>query len=186
MEALRPNKSRMNHIRLFPKRFLFFGGQERGLHWDNATIPHPALKEKTMPELKWNPTLEIGYEAIDSQHRTMVDLVNQLQRAMEVPQCSGELQAIFNQLESYTLYHFQEEEKIMRQIGFEFYETHVAEHDFMREKVAEFHDAFDNQEVDIGKLISFLTGWLINHICGSDSLIGESIRRKQNSLAVAA
>lgn len=139
-----------------------------------------------MLEQKWNTSLEIGVEVIDSQHRSLVDLVNQLQAAALEPQSIEKLRAIFGQLERYSRYHFEEEEKLMREIGFEFYTAHVAEHDQMRKELSDLHEVIDNAEVALGEVIPFLVQWLTNHICGSDSLIGESIRRKKKGATPAA
>lgn len=137
-----------------------------------------------MVEFKWDATFEIGHEAVDSQHHVMVDLINQLQRAVTE---SGELPLpVFDELERYTLEHFAAEESIMRDIDFEFYEAHVAEHDRVRQQLSRLHGTLHDQEANLKEVVAFLAQWLVTHIHGSDTLIGESIRRKQGGIPLAA
>lgn len=139
-----------------------------------------------MVEFKWDATLEIGHEVVDSQHHAMVDLINQLQHAATETQSVDSILPVFDQLERYTLYHFAEEEAIMREIGFEFYEAHVAEHDHVRQQLSKFHAAIHSEDANPKEVVAFLVKWLVIHIFGSDSLIGESIRRKQSGAVLAA
>jgi len=139
-----------------------------------------------MVEFKWDATLEIGHEVLDSQHHVMVDLINEFQRAATETQSLELLLALFNQLERYTLDHFDEEEAIMREIGFEFYEAHVAEHNLVRQQLSGFHAAAHSEDANSREVVAFLAKWLVAHTCGSDALIGESIRRKQSGVVLAA
>ncbi len=78
-----------------------------------------------MDTFEWSSIFETGLSDVDHQHRQLVDLVNQLANDTD----SGNAEQIdktIDALVSYTQYHFQCEENIMRTEGIA--DAHVRPH----------------------------------------------------------
>ena len=62
----------------------------------------------------WDQRFVTGLDTVDSQHRHLVDLVNQVgDFLLENSGDEAALQAVFGELATYALEHFAEEEKLM-------------------------------------------------------------------------
>jgi len=117
----------------------------------------------------WNESYSVGVERIDTQHKKLIDILNQLYGSF-VDQTTGQvLEDIIRELVDYTNYHFRTEEELFEEHNYPHKEKHVSEHQDFIQKVIDF-----NADLKAGKsritfqLMNFLRNWLINHICGSD------------------
>ena len=129
-----------------------------------------------MKAFRWDPCFLTGLPTVDEQHHYLVDLINQFGDALMRPQGAStqEIEALFDELKRYTLYHFQEEEALMVSNGA--YPSHIAHH---RQEHAQFLQdiihmhtsmAGDDREA-AGALLDFLSNWLAFHILGTDRLM---------------
>lgn len=82
--------------------------------------------------IEWTEQLSVGNEAIDSEHRGLISLVNDLVRAIEKRSSSG-LTLAFEQLEQRLCLHFANEEKIARTIGLDFSHHELAQQYMLNE-----------------------------------------------------
>ena len=88
---------------------------------------------------------------------------------------------ILASLKDYTEFHFNDEEELMKKIGYPEIEAQKRAHSAFVEKLVnidfrELEAMDDNQEEYLMDLIGFLLGWLSNHILGSDKKIGKYIK----------
>lgn len=117
-----------------------------------------------MTEVIWKNDYCIGIETIDTQHKKLFDLLNQLYIESEKDSDISDIIEIFNELQSYTKYHFSEEEKYFTSLPDDEREAHIKEHEYFIEEL----DDSIQQSIRIGtlslNLIYFLNDWLINHI----------------------
>jgi hemerythrin-like metal-binding protein len=119
----------------------------------------------------WNETLMTGVAIIDEQHHILVDMLNEANTRLTENSGRIVLEDIVHDLMSYAVYHFDTEEELMVENHFdpEELKIHVREHRAFSTKVSGLQ-----QELKQGKLISreellsFLNGWLINHILKTD------------------
>ncbi len=79
-----------------------------------------------MKAFRWDPCFLTGLPTVDEQHHALVDIINQFGDARMRPQGASaqEVEALFQELTRYTLYHFREEEALMKQRGV--YPSHIA------------------------------------------------------------
>lgn len=135
----------------------------------------------------WSTTFATGIDVIDSQHQTLVDLLNQLARRMASDEDELSIYAVFDALTDYALYHFQTEEAIWRQhlgadaVTLAHEQTH---HDFVAEvaRVRQIAGASRGDEA-ADQVLSFLTRWLAFHILEDDtrmSIIVLGLQRGQS------
>lgn len=132
-----------------------------------------------MALLVWTNEISVQVKSMDDQHRTLVDLVNQLSDAMRVGKGNDLLVPILASLIKYTKVHFAAEERLMQMHKFPQFAPHKAAHEALTKQVLELQ-----QKVEAGKamlsvsLLNFLKDWLINHIKGMDQEYGRFIAGK--------
>lgn len=125
-----------------------------------------------MPFIAWDPSFSVGSPALDSDHRHLIQLLNQIYDAWEGhkpdPQLLSEL---FDKLLAYTDGHFLREESKLMSRNYENLPAHRAEHERLRELVMAFrtrHLAGGQADLMTEEMAKFLKAWLVEHILGED------------------
>ncbi|WP_196138670.1 bacteriohemerythrin [Aliikangiella sp. G2MR2-5] len=133
-----------------------------------------------MSLIEWSHKYSIGIPSIDEQHKQLIKLINQLNKAMASGESASVVAAILAGLTGYTESHFAYEEQLFEKYGYPQTEEHKKEHQRMIDRIGQFHVEFAQ---DPGGSISleimqFLTYWLTNHIQGSDREYAEYLIKK--------
>ena len=128
-----------------------------------------------MPYMVWDGSLSIGHEAIDADHRMLVNCVN------DVYDASGDTEAVVERvigvLTQYTIEHFGREEELMQRFNYPNIRSHEEEHYIIR-KLLEGHQLkYSSDENGIENFLHFLKLWLVGHIKGSDLKLAEYLRK---------
>lgn len=132
-----------------------------------------------MALMAWGPMLQLGYGDIDAQHKRLVEIVNQLDDAMRAGHGRDVLVTVLNELIRYTVYHFAFEEKLMDQYGISSAVAHKAEHKQLVADVSAFKSKFDAGSASVTtELMTFLRGWLSNHILKTDKALARELLAK--------
>ena len=124
--------------------------------------------------IAWNDTLVTGIDKIDEQHQILVNLFNEANTRLTTNNNAEFLEQITRDLLSYALYHFETEEELMQKYGYtedkiEDDDTHIRQHrSFSTKVVAVRNDIKSGILISREELLSFLNGWLINHIINTD------------------
>jgi hemerythrin len=125
----------------------------------------------------WNDSYEIGITEIDTQHRQLVDIINELSDAMIAQKGYKTAPQILQKLVDYIQLHFSTEEEIMRRGNYPALDKHRQEHHEMTGKVLEFRKNYSkNHEVSPSAVLGFLCDWLKNHILVSDKEYGRFLK----------
>ncbi|WP_305043529.1 bacteriohemerythrin [Geoalkalibacter sp.] len=123
--------------------------------------------------IAWDEALSVNIGVVDRQHQRLVEMVNQLYKAMKTGQGNTLMGSIFLDLIDYTAQHFATEEKFMQAKNYPEFESHKQEHDELVKRVIELKARFEKGEkVFSSDVFNFLKGWLINHIQGTDKKFG--------------
>lgn len=132
-----------------------------------------------MDSFQWNDTYIIGHKEVDDQHFYLVGLINQFSELIMDGNASlEEVDKVYQELQSYAVYHFQEEEELMRKVGIdpESLEPHIASHQAFLKKVVMMHKQIKtDRKVGSKQLLDFLVNWLIFHILVTDKNMGRQI-----------
>ena len=119
--------------------------------------------------IQWKDEYNVGIDSIDQQHRKLVNLINQLQTAVDYSTGEEFEREALDELVDYTKTHFIYEEGLMEDNGYPDFEAHRAKHRAMIAEVeavlAEYEQDHDRAMEDA---VTFLKSWLINHINGTD------------------
>lgn len=121
--------------------------------------------------LVWNDAFKIGIEAIDLEHKSIVDQFEQLYRLMKVGKGHEHYQSLLGFLKDYIDNHFTHEEAMQKQMGFQGVDAHKILHDNFKNQVLSICDAHLDAPVsnyDLIKLNLFIKDWLIHHILVED------------------
>lgn len=137
----------------------------------------------------WDESLLTGLPQVDAQHHRLVDLFNALNRAMFHGRelSAQEQQAIFDDLIAYARQHFEDEERLMADVGVDarHRELHARLHREFVDQVRSMWDARGHLRQPGDTLLGFLTSWLGLHIMGVDQAMARQIERIRAGAAPA-
>lgn len=131
--------------------------------------------------LAWNDSLITGVPEIDAQHQILVHTLNEAGERLSRGTSVEDYEAITHELLSYALYHFETEEALMQEYGYE----HSDAHDAHRHQAE--HRGFTQQVIAVREqlkagiltppesLMSFLNDWLLRHIMLTDKRLAAFI-----------
>ena len=122
-----------------------------------------------MNPFTWNERYALGRPDADTEHRALFRLAEQLYDAVSNVTAKDQLEGLFARLESYARFHFEDEEALMRRIGFPDLMEHHQEHQEFLAKLSSLESLFRSGSADLDKaMLEFLGGWLERHVCGTD------------------
>jgi len=129
------------------------------------------------------PALYTRNDTIDSQHKELIKRVNDLYDAIEVggDAAGAKAKESLEFLTQYTVFHFQAEEKLMKDAGYPLYTEHKKTHDAFVLTVRDLADKLNEMgpTPEFASLVEKeFTNWLIEHIQGTDIKAIEWINNK--------
>ncbi|GGF58763.1 hemerythrin [Terasakiella brassicae] len=119
---------------------------------------------------EWSDEFELGIGVIDEDHQMLFRTIRQLGEQIAGNRNVGVIEATIKSLGLYVEEHFDREERFMVRAGYPDFDAHKKEHDDFRDSVISLHNfhARCPQDVDAEKIVTFLEGWLLNHIAKVD------------------
>jgi hemerythrin-like metal-binding protein len=144
-----------------------------------------------MPIIHWTPDLSVGVGSIDTDHKLLISLINQLDDAIRGGEPQAIVTRVLDALLDYADYHFAREESLMRASGYSDLAAHSRAHATFRAQVHDFRDRYRrNAEcVRAREVLVFLQNWLRAHIVGRDKLYapfvqGAGARERHSSFGI--
>jgi hemerythrin len=135
--------------------------------------------------LVWDDSYATGVAEIDEQHMILVHTLNQASEKLAIDGSVEQLAQITQDLLSYALYHFETEEDLMQEYGYEVAsapdaESHLKQHRSFSAKVVSVRDGLKSgTPISPSELLDFLNNWLVNHILNTDQKLGAFIRERR-------
>lgn len=136
----------------------------------------------------WSTEYEVGIELIDEQHKSLfelLDIINDLIDKVEQGRdCENCIRDILSELEDYTCFHFQDEEAILLEIGYDDFDNHKQEHDVFACKIKELlvDNTIDYNKAEALRMISQqVSYWIKNHILQTDFRYIEFMKKNSAS-----
>lgn len=127
-----------------------------------------------MSQIAWRKEYEIGIEAIDNQHKSLITMLNKIDANREKIDKIPILKEVLIGLVDYTKSHFHDEEAFMEEIGYPKLLEHRRQHQILTDQVVDILKRLRMGNFNINdELMSFLKKWVINHIMDHDHQIGE-------------
>ena len=131
--------------------------------------------------MKWDQSLSIGCELVDSQHKELIHLVDNLESALGKGLQPQQIGAALKFIVNYTRHHFKTEEEFMDSIGFDGLESHKKLHNDLIKSVTDIlKDLKAGKDLDQQDLVNFLVAWVKDHVIEEDMKIGEFARQQKS------
>lgn len=130
--------------------------------------------EKKMA-LRWNDDLYVGVSWIDDQHQQLFKRINNLTEGMKEGKGTEEIRDLVNFLKKYSVDHFGNEEKEMKEKKYPKYAAHKNQHDKFITQVEKLKRIIEEKGIDLTltlKVQDFMNKWWINHIKKVDRALG--------------
>ncbi len=128
---------------------------------------------------KWEPSLSVGLDVIDNQHRRILDYINEVNSAMH-DHNREKVGEVIDQMVDYTVTHFTFEEELMARAGYKLMPEHKAVHQAFTRQMHDYKKRFVAGEDVTRELLSALRIWLTNHIKRDDKDYSPAVRAMLN------
>ena len=145
------------------------------------------MSAKHAGRLEWSDALTTGVAEIDEQHMILVHTLNEASERLAIESTAETLGEITQDLLSYALYHFDTEEELMQQYGYQAgsaddAQLHLEQHRSFSSKVVSVREGLKTGVLIAPEaLIGFLNDWLVNHIQNTDKRLARFILDKRGS-----
>jgi hemerythrin len=126
--------------------------------------------------LSLSKDMETGVEKIDSQHRELINRINNLLAIGEKSASEEETQKTIDYLGEYIVKHFSDEEEIQIKSNYPKYAEHKKLHTYYIDEFSKFKNEFaekGNSMEFTMKLNNSLINWIVKHIKGNDVEFGK-------------
>jgi hemerythrin len=124
-----------------------------------------------MAWLAWDESFGVGNPLLDSDHRILFNLLDQLNDAADTGQSKDVIVSVLSVLAEYVEHHFRREEAILAATGFPDLDGHKGLHRELEVQVIELRDRYRSGERAVinQNVIELLKNWLTKHILVSDN-----------------
>jgi hemerythrin len=140
-----------------------------------------------MALIQWTRQMSVGLESIDTDHKLLLKLINQLDEGIRTKRGDEVVNSVIEALLEYTDYHFRREEVLMAACGYPDAEAHAQIHAVLRDQVSQIRDrhAGDPASIRDREVLAFLRNWLTSHILGRDKLYAPFLAAKPEAVEKA-
>jgi hemerythrin len=126
-----------------------------------------------MALIDWNDKLSVNIKEVDSEHKKLIGMINELHSAMGSGKGKDAMGKILTGLVEYTKTHFSYEENLMQKHSYPGYLSHKGLHDALTKQVLDLQGKFqDGKALVTVEVMNFLKDWLTNHIQNTDKKYG--------------
>ncbi len=134
-----------------------------------------------MSKIEWDDSLSVNVVLIDEQHKMLIqrlaDLSDAFKRGLEQNKIMQTLEFMID----YTDFHFSAEEKVMEENDYPGLDEQKKQHEEFKVTLNNIVEDYKEEGTTtaIAESINvFLLNWLIKHIKGTDSKLGEFLTEK--------
>jgi len=129
-----------------------------------------------MPLLQWKDSYSVGVEAVDYEHKELIDLINLLYDALIAKGAPLTASGFFGDLIRAISAHFALEERFMRERDYDQLPQHKADHERLLDEINDIADAFERDEtMEQAALTARLDAWLSRHFETHDARLHKAL-----------
>ncbi|MBF0317607.1 MAG: hemerythrin family protein [Nitrospirae bacterium] len=134
-------------------------------------------------DIKFTDDLLVGVDSIDTQHKELIGIINNLLNAINRGDGKDEVEKVVAFLKRYVETHFSMEETLMKRIKYptDKYLEHERQHTDFWEKYNELINQYKKDPRSpllVTTIKNVLVGWFTNHVNKTDKAIGAFVRKK--------
>lgn len=123
-----------------------------------------------MPLLDWKPEYSLGIESVDTEHRQMIGMINDLYQAMDDDADSQTIEHFLGEIHAAISAHFALEEREMQKHRYHEFAAHKDDHEELLDQIRDLMDVFErDRETGFELLQQRLSGWFEAHFKSFDA-----------------
>lgn len=121
-----------------------------------------------MMEAAWDPRPETGIDVIDAQHRTLIDVMNDLAEAFRTGRAAEQARESLAFFARHGGEHFQTEERFMWAMGYPGLAAHKAEHAQLMQRLEALQARRAQGFLVTAEMATLMADWRRHHVQGAD------------------
>lgn len=127
--------------------------------------------------IEWSDELSVGHEAIDRDHRRLIEIINTLEAAIAAGDGERAVGETLAELAEYARGHFDREERLMLRHRYRGYDVHKWAHDGFLDELARMIPRLESGEAAIDRAtLDLLRNWMVTHVSGLDRELGTFLK----------
>ena len=130
---------------------------------DNMALSPAEENKGYLVQLVWKDSFCCGNQLIDSQHRSLFNISNELLEAILLSHPNDEISLIVSRLLENITEHFHDEELFLESIGFTDLTHHAEEHARLLKKGLQLAQEFTAHTLTVGNVFQFLVSDVVEH-----------------------
>ncbi|MEJ2130391.1 MAG: bacteriohemerythrin [Gammaproteobacteria bacterium] len=121
-----------------------------------------------MSLIAWRPEYEIGIPDVDYEHRTLIDLINTTFEELKHGATAEAAELLLGEIHARIAAHFALEEKAMREMRYDEFDDHKADHERLLDEIRDLMDEVDDglDADDLGRRLDL---WFSEHFRTRDA-----------------
>lgn len=129
-----------------------------------------------MSLIRWKEEFSVGVDAVDHEHREMIELINELDSAMQHDVGHTSVVETLGEIYAQISAHFALEEKLMRDWRYAGYPEHKQDHEMLLDVLLDVIDSVDKAGLyDRAALSSDLDRWFSDHFRTHDARLHDKL-----------
>lgn len=122
------------------------------------------------PLLRWQDTYTIGIPAVDHEHRELIELINIAHGRLSDIAGADAVLDVLSEIHVRISAHFALEERVMRDLAYDEYEDHKADHERLLDDILAIMDDYEAARgYDRERFAARLDGWFTEHFRTRDA-----------------
>jgi len=132
-----------------------------------------------MALILWNDRFSVGVPSLDSQHRQLVEMVNELHAALSAGRGEPVIRELLDRLGRYVAIHLESEERMLRAYAYPDFAAHKAQHEEYFARVRELQSRAGQGHVAMMiSLLDFFKDWWTHHILYADKAYSDYLKAR--------
>lgn len=129
-----------------------------------------------MLNYSWSDEYSVNNSVLDDHHKNLLKLFNDAYTLIINDGPPEKTTELLSELKVYSIFHFSEEEKLMKKTNFDGLDAHIVEHKKFIAEVKKYKSELGGNTREINEeIFIFLSDWLISHIQKTDKLYIDQI-----------
>ena len=128
-----------------------------------------------MALLHWKEQYSVGIDAVDYEHKELIELINRLHDELVEKGDEESTGAFFGDLFRGISAHFALEERLMRERGYDQLAQHKADHERLLDEIRDIMDDFEDHETASAQLGARLDAWFSRHFETHDARLHKAL-----------
>lgn len=123
-----------------------------------------------MPLIEWKKRYSVGVDAVDHEHRVLIDLINQLHESLLMGSQDLTVTAFLGEIFRAISAHFALEERFMREHRYDRFVEHKQAHEQLLEEIRDIMDGYEADPEGASQQLSHrLDSWFTLHFSTHDA-----------------